>query len=202
MRLTSRKSLIAVLAGATLALVGCSAAGDAAGGPAVTLLDYTTHVPTAWQARTPSNPMRIAEYQIPGSGGGQGADVVVYYFGPGQGGTVQANIARWQSQFSDPGGGHVQPTVTQEKGTTFPTTVAEFHGSYARGVGMGMGDTAAVPDQGLLAAIVETPKGNLFFQLFGPDAIVTGQKADFLRFVRGLKGAQAQAQGQAQGGSH
>src|SRR5262245_2247094 len=38
--------------------------------------------------------MRIATYLLPASGG-NAAECAVYYFGPGQGGGVDANLERW-----------------------------------------------------------------------------------------------------------
>jgi hypothetical protein len=131
--------------------------------------------------------MRLAEFRTPMSAGGGEATVVVYYFGEGQGGSADANIARWSSQFATPEGGPVDPDVERFEVGGLATTVAEFQGSYARGVGMGMGTGEAEPDQAMIAAVVETPQGNLFFQIFGPEESVTGQKEAFLEVVRGLE---------------
>src|SRR5262245_13771025 len=42
--------------------------------------------------------MRIATYLIPAASGA-GAECAVYYFGPGQGGGVDANLERWMKEF-------------------------------------------------------------------------------------------------------
>ena len=148
----------------------------------VTLLDYKATVPAVWTSRTPSSSMRLAEFVA----GATGAEVIVYFFGPGQGGPVDANLARWKGQFSNPAGGLVSEVVTHEK-TAFPLTVAEYRGTYARGVGMGSAPEAARPNHMLVAVVAETPKGAIFFQLFGPAAAVEEQRAAYLKFVRGLK---------------
>jgi hypothetical protein len=41
--------------------------------------------------------------------------------------------------------------------------------------------------QALVSAIVETPRGALFIQLFGPAAPVLAERVTFVRFVKGLK---------------
>jgi len=169
---------------AVLVLAACKSGGD---GQTVTFLDdYQTVVPSSLQAQPSSSQMRLAEYTVPRTDGTH-ADVVVYYFGQGEGGSADANIARWTSQFTTPGGGHVMPKVSDVDGTAFKTTLAEFEGSYARGVGMGPGTAEAVPDQGLVAAVVETPKGNLFLQLFGDRAAVDDARNDFLDMVNGIR---------------
>ena len=150
----------------------------------VALLDYHARVPATWTFRKPTSNMRLAEY-VAGNAGG--AEVVVYFFGPAQGGTVDANLARWKSQFSNPSGAPVEEKISHEKSGTFPLTIAEYHGTYARGVGAGSTAAQALPDHVLMAVVAETPKGTLFFQLFGPKAAVAAQRAAYLEFVRSLK---------------
>ena len=54
--------------------------------------------PAGWKAEGP-RPMRAATYTIAVVPGDQGpAECVVNYFGPGQGGTVDANVDRWRAQ--------------------------------------------------------------------------------------------------------
>ncbi len=143
--------------------------GSAAGGgmtmqgTPVALLDYVTAAPASWQSRAPSSNMRLAEYAVAGAAGGDSAEVVVYFFGAGQGGSVDANIERWKGQFTDAGGTHPEPTITRISDAAFPTTVVELRGTYARGIGMG-DQAAPKPDQVLLAGVVETPKGSLYIQ--------------------------------------
>ena len=60
--------------------------------------------PDGW-ANEGSRPMRAATYRIaPASGDKASAECGVYFFGAGQGGTVEANLERWKSQFKDPTG--------------------------------------------------------------------------------------------------
>ena len=152
----------------------------------VTLLDYKTTVPAGWTSRTPSSNMRLAEYTISGKDSASTAEVVVYFFGPGQGGNVEANLARWKSQFSNPDGSPVREVVSRSKAGDLSLTFAEYRGSYARAVGMG--DPArAKPGQMLIAGIAETPRGTIFFQLFGPEASVAAQRQAFMKFVGGLR---------------
>ena len=162
------------------AITGCGPGSG--GGTPLTLLDYQVLVPPTFVARPPTSSMRLAEFAVPRTDG-TSAEVIVFYFGQGQGGTAQANVERWATQFTSPEGGHVTPRVGTLDGTPFPTTVAEFEGNYARGVGAGPGTADAVPDQGLIAAVVETPSGSLFFQLVGDRSAVAEARADFFELV-------------------
>jgi hypothetical protein len=168
---------------ATTLSVALGSAAPAQGTP-LSLLDYQTTVPATWTARAPSSTMRLAEYVVPANESG-GAEVVVYFFGKGQGGGVDANLARWKAQFSTPDGSAVPETIVREKNGLFPITFAEYHGNYRRGIGMGSADSVRT-GQTLIAAIAETPRGTLFIQLFGDSARVGQEKPAFLAFVRDL----------------
>ncbi|MGE0158607.1 MAG: hypothetical protein AB7T31_04290 [Gemmatimonadales bacterium] len=164
-----------------LAVIACSSGG----GVPVTLLDYEATVPASFVSRPASSSMRLAEWTVPRTDQ-TSAEVIVYYFGEGQGGSAEANIVRWSSQFTGPEGGAVMPRVGTLDGTAFTTTVAELEGSYARAVGMG-GAATAEPDQALIAAVVETPRGNLFLQLFGDRVAVAEAREDFLAMVGSIR---------------
>jgi hypothetical protein len=153
----------------------------------VSLLNYTTTVPAGWTPRAPASSMRLAEYVVPGADGAVGAEVVVYFFGTGQGGSTEANLARWKGQFSNPDGGRVYERITHDSSAAAPLTVAEYRGTYARGVGPGSAPEAARPDNALVAVVAETPRGTLFFQLFGPVKAVEAARNAYLGFARGLK---------------
>ena len=71
------------------------------------LKGISVSVPDGWVIVPPSG-MRLAEYALPGIGNEQNAadaSLTVFYFGPNQGGSVEANIERWYGQFSQPDGG-------------------------------------------------------------------------------------------------
>lgn len=151
-----------------------------------TFLGYTTTVPATWSTRTPSSSMRLAEYVVPAKNELGSAEVVVFFFGPSQGGNIEANLERWRAQFSTPDGSPVPESVTRDSSGNLPLTFAEFRGTYRRGVGMGSADSVRT-GQTLIAAVAETPKGTLFIQMFGPSARVEAERDVFKGFVRGLR---------------
>lgn len=154
----------------------------------VQVLDMTSRVPADWVLSIPDSDMRLTQFEIPAdTAGGDDAEFVVFYFGPDQAGSVEANVARWVSQFSTPDGGPVEPRIEPLE-TPLPATLVELQGNYARGIGMGpVGDP--LPDRMLLAAVVETPAGTLYPQLHGPTALVAAQRAAFIDFITGLQQA-------------
>src|SRR5262245_10812734 len=60
----------------------------------------TGAVPESWKVRPTTSGMRVAEWTIPGPDGD--AELVVYHFGAGGAGSVEANLDRWVGQFEEP----------------------------------------------------------------------------------------------------
>jgi hypothetical protein len=157
-----------------------------AGDSVVALLGYHTKYPAGWSPQSPASSSRLAQFVVHGASAPNDAEIVVFFFGASQGGNVDANVARWRSQFSSPDGSPVPETITHDSSSAFPLTIAEFRGTYRRGVGTGSADSVHA-GQTLVATIVETPRGTLFIQLFGPTATVAAHRGEFIRFVKELK---------------
>lgn len=151
----------------------------------LTLLDYHVTPPASWMARTPSSTSRLAEFTLPQTTDGS-AEIVVYFFGPQQQPNVDANLARWKGQFSHPDGSPVIERVTRDSTGAFPLVFAEYEGSYRRGIGAGSADSVRA-GQRLIAAIVPTPKGTMYIQLFGSAARVAAEREVFTAFVKAIR---------------
>jgi len=117
--------------------------------------------------------MRAAQYTV------GDAECVVYFFGPGQGGTVEANIARWSGQFAAPDGKPAAAKVTKSNVHGLPVTRMDISGTYTATGGAAMTSQAPKAANRMLAAIVEGPGGNLFIKFSGPAKSVAAQVAAF-----------------------
>jgi hypothetical protein len=179
-------SLGVLLAGAAARPAMASANHLAVADSTVELLGYHTTFPSIWSRKPPASSSRLAQFVVHGPDASSDAEVVVFFFGATQGANVDANVARWRSQFSTPDGSPVPETIARDSTGTFPATIAEFRGTYQRGVGAGSADSVRT-GQTLVATIVETPRGTLFVQLFGPTATVAAHRAELVRFVKELK---------------
>lgn len=165
---------------------GMMGAGGISAGTPTAELAWT--VPAGWQEVPPTSGMRRAQFRVPGAAGD--AELVVFAFGPGQGGDVQANAQRWASQFKNAQG---QPATgdlrtTQATVAGMPVTRVEVGGTYDGGMAM-LGSGKALTDYRLLGAIVETPGGAWFFKLTGPAATIEAQRGAFDAFVASLHAA-------------
>ena len=100
--------------------------------------------PASWKAEG-ARPMRAATYSIPLAEGDQGvAECVVNYFGPGQGGGVEANIERWKGQVLGADGKPAARKIDKRTRRGVPITVIDTSGTYT-GMGgpMMAGETGA-----------------------------------------------------------
>lgn len=147
----------------------------------------TWKAPASWQTLALTNPMRKASYRIPRTkGDSDDAELAVFYFGAGQGGSIQANVDRWLNQFS----GVSKSAVVREQRTAnglrqhvIKLDHAEFN------AGMPGGPTQPKANWGLLGAIVETTAGPYFFKITGPSATLKVNEKSFYEFLDTVKSA-------------
>ena len=65
--------------------------------------------PAGWKSSGTTS-MRAATYPVaPSPGDKEGAECAVYFFGLGQGGSIQANLERWEGQFKAPAASPFRP---------------------------------------------------------------------------------------------
>lgn len=139
-------------------------------------------VPASWQNEQPANNMRVAQATIPGPGGP--GNLVVFYFGPGGGGGVEANIQRWIDQMKVPAGTNPQPETFETNG--YRVTWIDVPGTLLPS-NMGTGPTTEQPNSRLLGAVVEGPGGPWFFKATGPDSTISAERDNFLTMLKSVK---------------
>src|SRR6185295_17892685 len=89
---------------ALVIFLAAPAFADSAGG-------LTWAAPATWKTDPPRQ-MRAATYKIPAAkGDAEDAECAVFYFGQGQGGSVDMNVQRWVGQFE----GAKAPAPKKEK---------------------------------------------------------------------------------------
>jgi hypothetical protein len=138
--------------------------------------------PQSWKTEAP-RPMRLATYTV-----ALGAECGVYFFGRGQGGSVDANLDRWISQFLQADGKPSKAAAKIAKSTVngLPVTTVDVSGAYT-----GMGGPAAqpgapMPGYRMLGAIVEGPQGSIFIKFTGPAKTVAANQAAFDKMIASL----------------
>jgi len=140
------------------------------------------NVPKRWTIDLAQG-MRVATYVVPGAAGGAGAECAVYYFGPGQGGGLDANLQRWMGEF--------QPLekhdIRKLKPGGMEATRIEAHGTYVAHSMRGSETPGEKPSWALLGAIVSGPSGDVFFKLTGPATTVDAAARDFDGMLGSMK---------------
>src|SRR5262245_16114412 len=160
--------------------------GGSADGSPHGMLTWDT--PAAWTQEKPANPMRMAQYRVPASGGdSQDGECVVFYFGPGQGGDASSNVARWVSMFSTPSGGPVEGKVTEQKVGERMVTRIEAAGTYQPTAMMGGAPPPKQPGSMLLGAIVPGADANWFFRCVGPEKTMAASRPSFDGFIASVR---------------
>lgn len=150
------------------------------GPPAISWTD-----PPAWKRSAPANAMRKAEYAVPHVGKDtEDAECVVYNFGAGQGGAVQANLDRWKQQMVAVAGGEPKTTTSTVSGMN--VTTLEMAGTSKPSAMMGAPGPAKT-NQRMIGVVVEAQGGPWFFKLTGPDATVKDAAPAFKTMIESIK---------------
>jgi hypothetical protein len=157
-------------------------------------LDYT--VPDTWQKETPRGMLRLAQYRLPRADDDP-EDGEVAVFGSGIGGSIDAIVQMWRSQFTQPDGQPIPEDAvvrqTLEAGG-MQITVVDIAGNYSAR-SMMPGASAPAPKDGyrMLAAIVETPAGPWYFKATGPAHTIAAHREEFMNLLRSIKAKPAEA---------
>ncbi len=143
----------------------------------------------SWISSKPSSTMRLAQMSLPGPNAqSAAAELAVFHF-PGTGGSVDANIARWKSQFEKPSRMKDSEFATERKTTadTLPVTILEVHGKFAGGGMPGRPAPTPIADARLFAIIVETSQGPYFIKVTGPATTIDHHRQALEAIVAGVK---------------
>ena len=138
--------------------------------------------PSAWTDRAAASSMRVAEFVVPrASGDSEDGELIGYYFGGG-GGSVDANLQRWTSQFQST----KDPVRTTATVNGLKLTSLDVSGTYVAEMRPGSAEHHNKPGYRMRATVVETPKGPYFIKLTGPAKTIDSAGAALDQFLRSL----------------
>jgi len=150
----------------------------------------TLQADAEWRASTPSLSMRKAQFTLPRAAGDpEDAELVVYYFGAGQGGSVEANLERWYTQFAQPDSSASadKAQVTRDTIDGMNLTMVDLSGTYVAPVTPGSAESYNKPNFRMLAAVLETSEGPYFFKLVGPEQTMAQRASSFQQFMKSAR---------------
>jgi hypothetical protein len=143
-------------------------------------------VPSSWTRVPATSDMRAAQFRLPAAAGDtEPAEMVLFHFGAGKGGSVKENLDRWYGQLRQPDGVPTEQAAVVTTRTIHGLKVTEVTapGYY---IGMNPGEP---PKSGwrLLGAVVEGKNGPWFWKAVGPDATVSAAKPSFDKLLESLE---------------
>lgn len=142
-----------------------------------------------WVVETPTSSMRKAQYRLPSQDGAGAASLVVYHFGAGGGGGVEANLARWAGQFEQPDGSDSRAAMKSSTRTRngLAVTEVELAGTYVAETSPGSGERVREEGWRMLAAILEAQEGAYYVKLVGPAETVAHWEASYAGFLEDVE---------------
>ena len=144
-------------------------------------------VPKAWKSERPTSPMRKSQIKVePVAGDTEPAEMYLVILS-NKGGGLDANVARWEGQFSGENGKPAKAKVETKKGKNIEVTRVEIAGKFA-GMGMpGQPKQEAKPNTKLLGAIVMSSAGDGYFlKLTGPEKTVAALTKQFDQMIASM----------------
>jgi hypothetical protein len=132
-------------------------------------------LPATWIAEPPSTPVRAGQWRItpPRTQPGDSAQLVVFYFGQGKGGTIKENVDSWIASVTTPDGQPSGVTAVDHVTLGFKISRVVISGTYAQPVPSPGVPPLPKPNYELAGAAIKNPRGNIYWKLVGPEPLVT-----------------------------
>jgi hypothetical protein len=151
-----------------------------------------SRAPAAWKSQDPSGKERVYQFTIPKAEGDKDdAQLIIFFFGAGQGGGIEANIQRWKNM--------VKPAEGAKESDTYKTsdfkvgdvkvTMFEANGTY-------MFKKRAFdpeekpeprPDYRMVAVVFESKNGPYYIRMYGPQKTMEANRKGFEDWIKGFK---------------
>jgi hypothetical protein len=136
---------------------------------------FTLAVPRSWTSKPIHSAMRVLDLDV-----APDTELRVYYFGPSGAGSIDNNLDRWASQFTQDGK-PAERTIEHLVVAGQPATLLAIRGVLEDQV------NPPVPDRAMIGAIVDSPSGPYYFKLLGPTRTVDATDHEFRALLLGAK---------------
>jgi hypothetical protein len=176
---------------ATLALVAAGAAASA-GERTVTLDGLKSEAPASWKMQEPSNKFRAFQFAVPkAKGDAEDAELVIFFFGPGGGGSVNDNLKRWKGMFQPPEGKSIDDVAKVEKMKVgnVDVTYLDVQGTYLSKFPPFDPKAKVTKKENFrrIGVIFASENGPYFITLTGPGRTIEAAKKDFDNWLKAFK---------------
>ena len=146
-------------------------------------------IPAAWQPQAPETSARAGQWIVPPPSGqtGEGVEVVVFFFGPGVGGTAQENIDGWSAAVTTPEGQPAAAAPMKRHVAGHAITEVLLTGTYAKPNPQPALPPTPQPGYALLGAVIENPGGTIYWRATGPASQVAALAPVLDKLIDDLK---------------
>lgn len=148
--------------------------------------------PAAWKQAKAASQMQVLVFTIPKAEGDKyDAQLTVFFFGPGGGGGIQANIDRWKGMVKPAEG--VKPEdafkTTEMKAGEVKITLVEANGDYThKARPFDPNEKGELrTNYRLVGVVFESPNGPYFMRMVGPQKTMEANKKAFENWLRNFK---------------
>ncbi len=170
-------------------VLGLAAGIRAEGRREVDLGGLKSAAPADWKAQKPSSRMRLYQFELPGEKGA--AELSIFSFPGGQGGTADANVKRWKGMFVPPEGKSIDDVskVDHFDVGEAKVTYVDVSGTYK--YKERPFDPQEKPqlksDYRMLGVVMDSKGGPFFLRLVGPAATIEQHKKSFDDWLKAFK---------------
>ncbi len=161
-------------------------------GAVVELDGLKSAVPADWKQENTNSQMRAFQFRIPHVAGDKNdAELVIFYFGQGGGGSVEDNIKRWKGLFTPAEGKTADNSAKTEKLKVgdVPVTYLDVQGTYLfKTRPFDPNDKGEKrPDYRMFGVVFESANGPYFIRFVGPAKTVGENKKGFDDWLKSFK---------------
>ncbi len=161
-------------------------------GAVVTLDGLKSRAPADWEKQEPKSKLRLYQFRVPHvEGDPKDAELLIFNFGPGGGGSVKDNLKRWKDKFEAPRGKTLDDVAKVEefKVGTVPVTYLDIHGTYLFKFPpfAPNAKTTPLPNYRMFGVIFASENGPYYITLVGPARTLNHQKMAFDRWLKSFK---------------
>ena len=177
-------------AGATslVAKPAVSSADVTLSGPSFPVGNLTFTIPSKWKIEMVESPARGGQWRVPPlHGEGDGGEVVVFYFGPGIGGSPKENVEAWVGTMFNAEGHPAAYEIKKHVTGDFKISEVVMFGTYNQAVSLPGVPPQPKANYGLLGAVIENPEGNIYWRFTGPEALITANLPLFNKVIDSVK---------------
>ena len=157
-------------------------------GPSFLVGNLKFTIPAKWRIEPVASPARGGQWRVPPlHDEGEGGEVVVFYFGPGIGGSPKENIEAWIGTMFNAEGHPAAAELKQHITGGLKILQVVIFGTYNQVVTLPGVPPEHKPNYGLLGAVIANPQGNIYWRFTGPEALITANLPLFNKVVDSVK---------------